>query len=228
MIKAVIFDLDDTLISERDYINSGFKYIAQLLSEKSSKSTDDLYSMLQNLFISSPDKVFNRLLDCLNIVYTEDDIMELVHAYRNHNPKIHLLEDVVPCIDWLRRNGFKLGIITDGYFESQYKKLQAINAYELFDEIIITDELGREYWKPHPKSFEIMKQRLNVEYGEMIYVGDNPTKDFYIRKWYPIITVRCYRNGIYNHSDYKDGIKEVHSVTSLDQLRNICDKYGRK
>lgn len=34
LIKAIVFDLDDTLISEHEYIKSGYKHISQTLSKK--------------------------------------------------------------------------------------------------------------------------------------------------------------------------------------------------
>ena len=47
------------------------------------------------------------------------------------------------------------------------------------DEIIITDELGGEIFrKPNDVSFRIMKYRMNLPYAEMLYVGDNSSKDF--------------------------------------------------
>ncbi|WP_318753436.1 HAD-IA family hydrolase [Globicatella sp. PHS-GS-PNBC-21-1553] len=61
-----------------------------------------------------------------------------------------------------------------------------LNLEKYFDKIIVTDELGRAYWKPHPKSFEIMKAHFGVNYNEMVYVGDNPQKDFFIKKSIPL------------------------------------------
>ena len=62
MVKAVIFDLDDTLISERQYIESGYRHISKVLSKKLNKNEDELYQLLLNLLDESPKNVFNRLL----------------------------------------------------------------------------------------------------------------------------------------------------------------------
>lgn len=225
MIKAVIFDLDDTLISERKYIKSGYRHISQILSTRVHKSEHELYLLLISLFNDSPKNVFNRLLDTLRITYTKDDILELVKQYRNHLPNINFFDDVLPCIENLKKKGIKLGIITDGYANAQRQKLKAINANEYFDEIIVTDELGREYWKPHPKAFELMRDKLNVEFNEMIYVGDNPEKDFYIGGIYPMVTIRIYRKGIYSDKCYLDNIMENHAIHLLSEIDSIiCEK----
>lgn len=224
MVKAFIFDLDDTLISEEKYIESGYRHIARLLSDRYNKDVAELHELLMELFRNSPRNVFNRLLDTLGISYTKNNILELVEEYRDHLPNIEFFDDVLPCLELLRKNNMKLGIITDGYANAQHQKLKAVKAMEYFDEIIVTDELGREFWKPHPKSFEIMKKKLNVEFNEMIYVGDNPEKDFYISSIYPIGTVRVYRDGVYTEKSYLKDIKEKNSIQSLIEIINLIEK----
>lgn len=221
-IKAVVFDLDDTLISERQYVESGYRHISKILSQRLNKNEIEIYQSLLSLFVQSPINVFNRFFEKNDIQYTVKDIKELVAEYRNHKPAIEFYNDVLPCINSLKKIGIKLGIITDGYVNSQRLKLNSLNAYEYFDEIIITDELGRQFWKPHPKPFEIIQKKLGVNFDEMIYVGDNPKKDFFIGKVYPIITIRVIReNSIYANTPYYRGIIERKKIKNLYQLIDI-------
>lgn len=224
MVKAVIFDLDDTLIPEKQYVKSGFHHIARILCNKFEISEADIFADLIELFEKSSQNVFNRLLDQYKIYYTKEMVFELVQRYRHHFPEISFYDDVLPCIEHLKSNNLKIGIITDGYTNVQRQKLKAVNANTYFDEIIITDELGYDYWKPHPKAFAIMRDKLNVEFTEMMYVGDNPEKDFYISKTYPIRTVRVFREGFYKEKAYLDNVMEVHSIYGLDELKSIIDK----
>lgn len=219
MIKAVIFDLDDTLISEKQYIESGYRHISNLLSRRLNKDQKEIYNRLFKLFYENPQNVFNRLFELLGVYYTKNDILELVEEYRSHLPTISFYDDVLPCLEELKSMKIKLGIITDGYANAQLQKLKAINAKSYFDEIIVTDELGREYWKPHPKAFEILKEKFDVEFNEMAYVGDNPEKDFYISKIIPVKTVRIYReDGVYKNNYYLNNIKENYSIQNLHEL----------
>jgi len=219
MIKSVIFDLDDTLISEEKYIESGYRYISKLLSRRTDKNEIQLYQLLIALFKENPKYVFNRLFDMSGISYSKSDILELVEQYRNHLPTIEFFDDVLPFLKELKKRGIKVGIITDGYANAQRQKLKAINADNYFDEIIVTDELGREYWKPNPNAFELMKEKMNVSFNEMIYIGDNPEKDFYIGSIYPIKTIRIYRNnGIHKEKIYFKNIKESYSIRSLTEI----------
>lgn len=64
-----------------------------------------------------------------------------------------------------------------------------------------------------------MKNQLDVEYDEMIYVGDNPEKDFFIQKIHPLYTVRVKReNNVYNEADYLEGIKENKTIYNLNEI----------
>lgn len=222
MIKAVIFDLDDTLISEKEYIKSGFKVISQKIQDRYNINEEDVFDKLINLSNSDSKNVFNRFFDEYKIQYTREDIQELLNIYRSHIPNIKFYEDVIQLIEELKKKNIKIGIITDGYTISQKAKLKAINAYGMFDHIIITEELGREFWKPHPKAFEIMKDKLKVEFNEMVYIGDNPEKDFLIGDIYPINTVRIIReDSIYKNKKYLDEVKEKISVNTLNNILEI-------
>ena len=219
MIKAIIFDLDDTLISEMQYIESGYRHISELLTDITHVDDNSIFSLLMDLFHDSPKNVFNRLFDKLNISYKEDNILKLVEIYRNHEPHIQFFDDVLPNLELLKVKGIKTGIITDGYISTQRNKLRILNANKYFDHIIVTQELGRKYWKPHPRPFELMKDKLNIEFNEMVYVGDNPEKDFYISCIYPIKTVRIDReNSIHRMNDYYYDIKENLLIRNLNEL----------
>lgn len=226
MIKAIIFDLDDTLISEKEFVGSGFLAVSKYVSSKTrTYTTEYLLETLQVLHKISSDKVFNRMNEKLGLG-ADISVKELVDVYRNHKPRISLYEDVLPVIKKLKEQNYKLGIITDGYLETQKNKIDSLNIREIFDEIIITDELGRDFWKPSPVPYELMSKRLNIDYSEMMYIGDNPKKDFYISSIYPVITLRINRLGYYNNIEYYKGIKENFEIDSLSQIFNILNKVN--
>ena len=157
--KAVVFDLDDTLYSEKEYVKSGF-------AAASPEHADELWEA----FLSGKP-AFDTVLP--------DGREEALLRYRTHTPDIHLYEGVREMLLRLRRSGKKLGIITDGRPEGQRAKLDALALPPLFDCIIITDELGgAEFRKPCDKAFIKMQETLQVPFAEMLYVGDNPKKDF--------------------------------------------------
>jgi len=159
-------------------------------------------------------------------LYTTVNVQELIRVYRNHKPEISLYKDVMPVLKKLKEQNYKIGIITDGHLATQKTKIDSLNINYLFDEVIITDELGREYWKPSPVAYEVMSKKLNVDYSEMIYIGDNPSKDFYISSIHPVITVKIKRLGYYNNAEYFKGIKENFKIETLDKILDILDKVN--
>ena len=222
MIKAVIFDLDDTLISEYCYVLSGYRKVSDVIAKKYFLEKEEVFEKLISLFRIDKKEVFNRLLEIMNIDYDKEDILGLVKVYREHIPDIVFFDDVIPVVKSLKNMGVKTGIISDGYQITQRNKLLSLDAKKYFDYIILTDEWGKEFWKPSPKAFEEMKKMCNCRYSEMIYVGDNPTKDFYISKIIPINTIRIIRaNGIYQFENYLEEIREKWRINSLHELLKL-------
>lgn len=112
-------------------------------------------------------------------IYTDELKQKCLQIYRFQKPDIHLNAGVTEMLVQLRAAGYKLGIITDGRPEGQRAKIESLGLIEYVDHIIITDELGGiEYRKPNDTAFRMMKEKLDVEYSEMCYVGDNIKKDF--------------------------------------------------
>ena len=224
MKKAVVFDLDDTLISENEYIKSGYKAVAQFLRDMYGWDERMTARQLYDLYLEDPKYVFNRLLEAHDIRYKDNEISELVGVYREHTPDVHFYPDVKPTLYALKDKGLKLGLLSDGYAVTQRKKLTVlgVNGKKLFDKILITDELGREYWKPDPRPFIMMKEAFLADWTDMVYVGDNPEKDFFIGRDFSIMTVRIMREGsVYANAPYREGYRETARINSLNDLLNL-------
>lgn len=220
MIRAVVLDLDDTLILERDYVFSGYQVISEKISTDYNVTQAIVFEIMCMAFTKGKPKVFNFVLDELKLQYNQAYILELLNLYRGHKPKIDLLDDAKALLSLLKQKDYKLGIITDGYKESQQRKIETLRLGQYVDEIIITDELGRKYWKPHIKSFQLMQERLNVSYTEMVYVGDNLKKDFIMPKKLGYTTI-CIRRceGIYFHNELN--LEEYQPHTYVENLLDV-------
>ena len=167
-IKGVIFDLDDTLYSEKEYVKSGFKAVSDYLG---GGYEDKLWQ-----YFEAGKPAVDELLKDLGRETTEVTVLK---EYRRHKPKIHLYDGVKELLENLRQRGIRTGIITDGRPEGQRNKIEALGLEKMVDDIIITDELGGvQFRKPCDIAFRIMIQRWRLNPAEVIYVGDNITKDF--------------------------------------------------
>jgi putative hydrolase of the HAD superfamily len=69
-------------------------------------------------------------------------------------------------------------LVSDGDAEVQSRKLKTLGIASLFDAVVYSDELGRDYWKPSTRPFETISERLDVLPEEAVYVGENSLKDF--------------------------------------------------
>lgn len=171
-VKAVIFDLDDTLYGEKEYVRSGYRAIAntlpqvELMEEKLWKAFEEKKSAIDEVLTSEG-------------LYTDELKQKCLYVYRYHQPDIHFYDRVKEMLQILRQDGYKLGIITDGRPEGQRAKIKALSLENLVDHIIVTDELGGvEYRKPNKAAFVKMREVLDVPFEEMCYIGDNVKKDF--------------------------------------------------
>ncbi|MDE6029925.1 MAG: HAD-IA family hydrolase [Clostridiales bacterium] len=221
MIKAVVFDLDDTLYPEYDYVLSGFGAAGDTAQKQYgiAGAKDELAA----LFAQSRDKVFDRFAQ--NHGLDRACVDSMVEVYRTHTPNLVLSDEVRQTLIELRNRGYKLGIITDGRPNGQRAKIDALGLNELVDEIIITDELGTDCRKPNPKAFTVMAEHLGVTLDQMLYVGDNPQKDFVIGK-HGVKTVRIGNNGMYADSPYAEGIAADAVAKDITEVLRHAEEWN--
>lgn len=189
--KAVIFDLDDTLYYERDYVYQALEEVAAYLAEKFQKNSIQLWEQMCDLLEKEGrGHIFNRICEIHQI---QEDIQKLVTIYRNTTPNLTLYKDAQKCLDRLKKQGIKTGLITDGCFLVQRKKVEALALYKQIDKIIITDEKGLKYWKPSIQPYQDILKQLQVNPEDAVYIGDNPKKDFIGAKTIGMDTIRIIR-----------------------------------
>lgn len=224
MIKAVIFDLDDTLYPETDYVRSGFSAVARFLESEYNLSSAE--NKLWQLFSKDRQNVYARLF-CEEGIAPADGVMQkLVEIYREHKPLLNLSKETENTLKKLRAKGVLLGIITDGTVERQLAKISALGLGKLVDRIIVTDSLGGEaFRKPNPAAFIKMAKDLGVEFEEAVYVGDNPKKDFAVRRSLPIRTVQVL-GGLYQNEPYAYGVEPDTTIENISLIPQILEKWN--
>jgi putative hydrolase of the HAD superfamily len=175
MIKVIIFDLDNTLYNEYDYVISGFKAVASFLDKEESIDYCTAYSLLLESFVlNGRGNNFDYL--CQKLSIDTSLINKLVNVYREHSPEIMLKTDIVAFLIELSKN-YKLCLLTNGWLIPQQKKVKALKINDYFDSVIYSQQDGLDFAKPHPKYFKYVLEAYNVSPEEILMIGDDPIAD---------------------------------------------------
>lgn len=189
--EAVIFDLDDLLYKEFDFVRSGFWSIAKVVSPDEPKLL--FRSMMVQYFSGNAvfDWVYN---DYLN---QESDftVNVLLEIYRNHKPDISLSADVFNFLTKLKNNGNLIGLITDGRSLSQRNKIEALGLSSFIDGFTISEDIGFE--KPSQEPYKFFMAKFKAK--DYVYIADNYNKDFIAPNQLGWRTIALSDNGLNVH-----------------------------
>lgn len=162
MIKAVLFDLDGTLLDTNELILTSFR---------------EAFKNVLN--IEPPDdeisRLFGKPLVQSLIPYTEDKIDELVTTYRalnevKHDTMCYAFPEVKDMLLKLKAMGIKLGIVTSKRKIMADRGLKIAGIFDLLD-VIMTPEATVKH-KPDPQPAIEACRLLGVNPNEAIMVGD--------------------------------------------------------
>ncbi len=223
-IKGILFDLDDTLYNESDFVKSGFAAVAKELEFRGVGKSAKIQKLLESFhFNESRNFVFNKAADELNFPITW--INELVDIYRLHHPAIEFFSDTKQVIQQLKKN-YLLGCITDGWAQVQRNKINALNLKKYIDCIVICDDFGREYWKPNPFAFYKCCEILGLETTEVVFVGDNPERDIQAAKNAEIKSVHIKKTEGYFFYKEDNKTQADFEISSIQELMKIIDSIN--
>jgi len=218
--RVIVFDLDDTLYLECSFADSGFRAADNWLEKETGVS--GLHAQCAALFSSGQrTEVFNHALRSLGVGNEDDLVKQLVDVYRTHEPDIALASDAAR---YLRDRSTEVAyaLITDGHLTTQMAKVRALELDRMLGRTICTGTWGRDFWKPHPKAFQAVEAWSGSSASDLVYVADNPLKDFVTpraRGWW---TVQITRPERVHHTTAPDPEHEAHeTIPSLDVL-NDC------
>ena len=163
---VIIFDLDDTLYKEADFVKSGFFAVAIHLGNIS-------YAEELIKYWVEGKNAFQSLIDRHSLPVSIDKLLDI---YRTHIPSIELDEPTASVLDDLVSKGKVLGVITDGRSITQRNKIKALGLHRWFEDenIIISEEFGSS--KPNERNYRFFMSKYRDR--TYTYIGDNLAKDF--------------------------------------------------
>jgi putative hydrolase of the HAD superfamily len=158
------------------------------------------------------DRVYRRLLGQLDIPF--DDLMAgAIYGTFTDLGNYRLFDDVVPTLDRLRRDGLRLGVVSN--FEEWLERLlESLGVTPYFEVRVISGVEGVE--KPDPKIFRLALERMEVEPEAAAYVGDSVHFDVEPASALGMLGVLLDRRGRFPDHD---GVR----ITSLGELPAVLE-----
>jgi putative hydrolase of the HAD superfamily len=213
-VECIVFDVDDTLYLERDYVRSGFAAVGRWVAEERGVSGfgQECWALFERGVRRS---TFDQAAAALGMGTDSATIGGLVDVYREHTPDIQLLPDARDFLD--RHPSAAMAVITDGPKVAQRAKIEALGLADRIETIFVTAEIGPDAGKPSEVAFEHVQRATSVPHRACCYVGDNPAKDFVAPRALGWRTVRVRRFGSLheNAPSGPDVDRELASMTDL-------------
>lgn len=188
MIKAVIFDLDNTLCNSTGVIEDILKSIfIKHLKHFPNKSVDELISLNVKIFeklISDPNvplsaaiiRVWFEVFEQLQIKPSLKIILQFIeHIRREANKKIRLIDGALDLINYLKSKDIKIGVLTNGIFIDQANKLVKLKLDSFVDYLVTSDMCASD--KPDPKIFKYLLNKLAVLPSQALMIGNDLVAD---------------------------------------------------
>jgi putative hydrolase of the HAD superfamily len=165
---AVIFDLDDTLYSEADYVSSGVRYVCGQIDLLYGKN---VYNLLEGILRGDTRADWLSLV-CEHAGLPKTAKDSLLWMYRLHQPDISLLPACEDAVRRIRSSAGFTAVLTDGRSVTQRLKLAALGLSDL--PVFISEDYGDT--KPSERRFRLIEELHPAK--RYVYVADNVAKDF--------------------------------------------------
>jgi putative hydrolase of the HAD superfamily len=215
LIECVVFDVDDTLYLERDYVRSGFDAVGRLVAKEWNEPA--FAEQCWQCFLDGRrGDIFNEAAAALKLTLPPEAVSQFVNVYREHEPAIAFAPDAGDVVRWVAGH-FRSGVVTDGPAASQSRKVRALGLNGLAGTIVLTGELGPGKGKPAIDAFQLIERTQQVMGPACVYVADNPDKDFAGPKQLGWHTIRVRRElGLHAaKTSGNDVDREIHGLTNL-------------
>jgi putative hydrolase of the HAD superfamily len=196
-VRAVLFDLDDTLFEQATWLRGAWSAVA-VAGATEGVDPNTLRAALLRVCAEGSHRgdIIDRAL--ARIGRTDVAVAPLLAAFRAHAPaRLLPYPGVLAALDRLQGQ-VQIGLVSDGDPAIQRSKLRALGIERCFDIVVFGDELGREHRKPSPVGLLTALVGLAIDANGAVYVGDRPDTDVAAANAAGMRAIRV-RSGEYAH-----------------------------
>lgn len=179
MLKAILFDLDNTLMDRHGALHAFAadqhqRLFANQQPHVPAEAYRQRFVQLDNNGRLRKDAVYQQLITQFNL--RNITAQQLFHEYLTQFQHFcHPLPGFATMLTSLQGHNYRLGLITNGPYPAQKRNFAALGAIEAFELIMVSEQEGIR--KPDPLIFQRALDRLGIAANEAVYVGDNPIAD---------------------------------------------------
>ncbi|MGE7837715.1 HAD family hydrolase [Viridibacillus arvi] len=219
-MKAILFDLDETILN-RD---------ASLLA-----FLDDQYERFHSVWGHiEKGQLIQRIveLDARGYVWKDEVYTRLIEEYKLDTSVKELLNDYTERFRYfvigfpkykevlveLKRQGYLLGMITNGKVGFQRANISGLGIENLFDVIVVSEEVGMK--KPDKNIFEYALAKLQMSPNDAVFIGDNPTNDVEAARDVGMI-------GIWKRDQLIESYKSEHIIDKLEEVFDLLKQLEK-
>lgn len=216
-MTILIFDLDDTLYLEENYAASGFEAVSDFVhTEYHIPREISLGILLSALHSGERGNAFQKLSFTCKL--PKKAIRECLSVYRGHKPKINLDDSTKLVLKNYAK--FNKYVVTDGNKVVQKRKVDALELNRFFEYSFVTHNFGLKAAKPSIYCFNRIREMESVEWVDLVYIGDDPKKDFVNLKPLGVKTIRV-MTGRYSSLEVSKDFDAEYRISNLNELRNV-------
>lgn len=180
MIRAVIFDLDNTLLDfikmKKSAISAAVAGMIEAgLDVEPEKAFDDIISLYKSKGWENQEIFDHYLEEKMGKVDHKFLAAGIVSYRRAREASLMLYPNVLRTLVALAKMGVKLVVISDAPTREAWLRIYYLNLHHLFDLVLTFDDIGER--KPSTKGFKIVMGKLGLRPDEVIMVGDWPERD---------------------------------------------------
>jgi len=225
MIKAILFDLDNTLIdfwtmkrscseeAVRAMVDAGLK----IEEEKGQRKLFELYEK----YGMENQSIFDKFIKSVHGKMDYKILASGVAAYRRVKfGRLATYPHTRRTLIRLKEKGLKLGIVSDAPVKQAWLRLAELNLIDFFDVVIALEKKGK--MKPHSMPFRKALKKLGLKPEEILFVGDNPKRDILGAKKMGMNTALAEYGQVVKGARVEADFK-LKAITDLDKIiKPIC------